>query len=562
MPWRLSLAACAVALGLGTLWAQEEFEPFDVYVDQEEVMARCGPGGEYYRTDPLRHGQRLVVYLETDTGWLGVRPPAGAFSWVPADAIEVDRSGRLGRVIEDGSLSWIGTHLGKARKYMWQVQLTQGESVTILGRAEREGPDGPQLWYRIEPPAGEFRWVHRDQVVDNPELLLRDKPRPGGRVAQAPLTVVDPAALVDVEREATKPSLLETARSILRPGGVDPILGRDTSTPPSANASTNSIDLIGLDAPEAIPLASAPLPATGQRSPAGAVAESLPMASQAVAPVVQPVVAMAPPSPLTPNTEAAIDSFEPIGSGVARAIQPPMVTIATEPTVRAIGTEPSATSSQVRPASGSEWVSSTPRQAPVDGNSSGADYSGWSIDRLQLELSRRMVGAARARDLEGLRLAADRLGEAASSESERQKALELGQRIRQYQSVAARREGEPLPSLGSAPSELPSQPISLAMGPSPPPGQVVLAGRGGADKPESEAAGYLVQVYSARPSSPPFALTDSSGRTTHYVTPLPGFNLRRYLNQHITVAGQTGYDTGLDTPHLIVGSAVRTPDQR
>jgi hypothetical protein len=39
----------------------DQFEPYDVYVDQEQVVARCGPGGGYYRTDPLRHGQKLEV---------------------------------------------------------------------------------------------------------------------------------------------------------------------------------------------------------------------------------------------------------------------------------------------------------------------------------------------------------------------------------------------------------------------------------------------------------------------------------------------------------------------
>jgi hypothetical protein len=125
----------------------------------------------------------------------------------------------------------------------------------------------------------------------------------------------------------------------------------------------------------------------------------------------------------------------------------------------------------------------------------------------------------------------------------------LTQRIEQFQSVARRRDGEPVTS----------GPQSLAGGGSSgaiPPGQVVLSG---GESPTTEAVGFLVQVYSARPDSPPFALTDSTGKTTHYVSPMPGVNLRRYLNQKLTIGGQIGYDTGLDTPHVIATTAVRSP---
>ena len=68
--------------------------------------------------------------------------------------------------------AWIGTHLGRARTYRWQVQLAEGEPVTVIGKSEREGPDGPQLWYRIVPPSGEYRWIHRDQIVNSSEELV------------------------------------------------------------------------------------------------------------------------------------------------------------------------------------------------------------------------------------------------------------------------------------------------------------------------------------------------------------------------------------------------------
>jgi hypothetical protein len=210
-----------------------------------------------------------------------------------------------------------------------------------------------------------------------------------------------------------------------------------------------------------------------------------------------------------------------------------------------------------------------------------ADLSGLSVDGLQSELSRKMIAAARAEELEGLRLAAEKIAASGVSQVDRQKGSELALRIRQYQSVAARRDGgSAVATAGAiAPAVFPPGQIApmgvfppgqiAPMGVFPPgqiapagvfpPGQIDLAGR---PATQPEASGYLVQVYSARPESPPFALTDATGRTTHYVSPNPGYNLRRFLNQHIIISGPAGHDTGLDTPHIIATSAVRSPDPR
>lgn len=652
----------------------DQFEPYDVYVDQEQVVARCGPGGEYYRTDPLRHGQKLEVYLEAEKGWLGVRPPEGSFSWVTADAIQLDRSGKVGKVIEDGTLSWIGTHLGKARKYLWQVQLAAEETVTILGRAEREGPDGPQLWYRIAPPAGEFRWVHRDQVVENPEELLRDKPKPNDRYAQGTPELAEPIAGEGSGSfaGAARTTIQEKARSILRPVAVEQAsvpsqqmmgqqamgqqsvvqqaLGQQRAgearrplTRPSQGVATGAVPLIALEAPEAIPVAVPgtrkpdwPTNDTAGLDPIGAIralaagalgrAPEGPAAAEAGAPLTPPSLpaSVAATSAASASIAAADrsleDGFEPIGSavvpnvaagvaqgvmpanvaapggGAARdvttsvvinpimttpvvtqpdvttsvvtnpvvsaAVNPPLVSIASQPAVRPIGAAGEQVVSEVRQAGGGWDASSGRGMIFAQGAVATASYtelSGLSIDALQSELSRKMIAAARAEELEGLRLAAEKIAASGLSPVDRQKGSELALRIRQYQSVAARRDGgsSVAPAGATAAAELP--PGQIAPAGVFPPGQIDLAGR---PATQPEASGYLVQVYSARPESPPFALTDATGRTTHYVSPNPGYNLRRFLNQHIIISGPAGHDTGLDTPHIIATSAVRSPDPR
>jgi len=636
----ITLGAAWFATGVSAQ-PEETFEPYDVYVDQDEVVARCGPGGNFYRTDPLRHGQRLEVYLETPDGWLGVRPPENSFCWVPADSIAMDRSGNLGQVTEAGTLAWIGTHLGKARKYMWQVQLSKGEEVTVLGRAEREGPDGPQMWYRISPPAGEFRWVHRDQVVDNPEMLLRDKPRPGEMLAMGVPTPLDddiePLDIPEPTKKKPQKGLMATAKSIL-------LNGAEEYSPSVANEERNGGRNPVADAPlrpmndrGAIPIAASAansdLSFAQSQSLAAQTAETANY-SQLVQPQSEQPQAMQVHYDLAAGRRAVgsgvADSgyanHEIASQQIARAAQPPLMSVTTEPMVRTIGAVDDeiagngAAQADGPTASDTNWVRGSARQprpnfgtaaanpqtgqslqiplpqsqsqsplppqmlmpsqqnsppnpaqsALSDGFQSAeprvpAAIVGGNVDSLQLELSRRMVAGARAADVEPVRQAAVRIAQTDMSETERQRARLLVQRIEQYQSIARRRDGDQTSSAVSTLQAAARSAGTVTI----PPGQVMLSGGGptpGGPTPGGsgslEAVGYLVQVYSARPDSPPFALTDAAGKTTHYVSPTPGVNLRRYLNQHISIGGQSGYETGLDTPHIIATAAVRSPKMR
>ena len=149
----------------------EDAAPYIVFVAEPSAFTRCGPGTDHYRTDPLRRGQELEVYVETADGWLGVRPPESSFCWMPADAVELSADETTATIREDKTVAWIGTRLGKARRYRWQVQLDAGEVVFVLGKNEREGSTGSKTWLRIVPPSGEFRWIHRADVVENAEQL-------------------------------------------------------------------------------------------------------------------------------------------------------------------------------------------------------------------------------------------------------------------------------------------------------------------------------------------------------------------------------------------------------
>jgi hypothetical protein len=75
--------------------------------------------------------------------------------------------------------------------------------------------------------------------------------------------------------------------------------------------------------------------------------------------------------------------------------------------------------------------------------------------------------------------------------------------------------------------------------------------------PASDASGWLVEVFSAQPGQPEFALTDDNGALIAYVQPSPGMNLRRYLKQPIGVYGIKGYLPHLSARQIVAERIVR-----
>ncbi|HQU45299.1 MAG: hypothetical protein B7Z73_09625 [Planctomycetia bacterium 21-64-5] len=65
-----------------------------------------------------------------------------------------------------------------------------------------------------------------------------------------------------------------------------------------------------------------------------------------------------------------------------------------------------------------------------------------------------------------------------------------------------------------------------------------------------DGVGRLTQLSSLDPRLPQFALVDATGRVSTYVSPAPGVNLRRYLNQDVGINGSLGYLPERQAQHL------------
>lgn len=184
----LRLLAIACATGLSSVALAQQF-PYTAYLNAPDVYLRSGPGENYYPVAKLDQGQQVEVYRHDPGGWYAIRPPAGSFSWVSAEFVE-PRQGNLGVVIGEHVVARVGSSFSDTRDVI-QVRLDRGEEVEILEAHEFNSGPAAQSWYKISPPAGEFRWLSgryldreladaapREPSPDHNLLLARQNRRP------------------------------------------------------------------------------------------------------------------------------------------------------------------------------------------------------------------------------------------------------------------------------------------------------------------------------------------------------------------------------------------------
>ncbi|HUP78222.1 MAG TPA: hypothetical protein VM260_06615 [Pirellula sp.] len=144
-------------------------------VHANKAIVRCGPADKYYSTSTLLNGASVDVYMETSDGWSGIRPPVGSHDWIPANIAYLLPGGKSAEIIEDKSPAWVGGDSADVSAFMWQMELVKSQQVQVLGEELQLTDDGKnQLWYRIAPPQGEFRWVKTSLLSDSPRISSND----------------------------------------------------------------------------------------------------------------------------------------------------------------------------------------------------------------------------------------------------------------------------------------------------------------------------------------------------------------------------------------------------
>ena len=194
--------------------------PYTAHIAADDVYIRSGPGKNYYPTSKLEMGEKVEIYRHDPGGWYAVRPVEGSFSWVSGRYLQPDNDG-LATATGDRIAARVGSEFSDIRDVI-QVRLHRGEVVEMLG--EKQFGDEPDsgTWYKIAPPAGEFRWVFgrfvdsdyrhsgvRKAPDGNSPLLDPDRP-PAEALATTPSlqstpTTQSPGTLVQAKVDPTVP---------------------------------------------------------------------------------------------------------------------------------------------------------------------------------------------------------------------------------------------------------------------------------------------------------------------------------------------------------------------
>ena len=145
-------------------------------IHTNKATIRSGPSERYYATSTLMSGATVDVYMETSDGWSGIRPPAGSHDWIPSNIAYLLPGGKSAEIIEEKSPAWVGSDSSDVPEFMWQMELVKSQQVQVLGEELQMAEDGKkQLWYRIAPPQGEFRWIKTSQLSDSPPIKSMDR---------------------------------------------------------------------------------------------------------------------------------------------------------------------------------------------------------------------------------------------------------------------------------------------------------------------------------------------------------------------------------------------------
>ena len=157
----LYVSCCLVVCCVTSLLATPPL-PYQAEIMSDHVVYRSGPGERYYVCGHLQRGEIVEVYQQQETGFLAIRPPRGASSWVLASDVAPTREESIGRIVRPRVISWIDSELSSASDDQWQVELKEDELVEILEKRSVPGQpaETADQYYRITPPSGEFRWIH------------------------------------------------------------------------------------------------------------------------------------------------------------------------------------------------------------------------------------------------------------------------------------------------------------------------------------------------------------------------------------------------------------------
>ena len=470
--------------------------PYNAYITAAESYAMSGPGmvGEY-RTERLERGQRVTVYQQVP-GWCAIRPPHGAHSWVEGKYLDVI-NGDTARVKIAKLPSFIGSNL-LSRRDKYQVTLDAGEVVQYVEITET----AHGVWFKIAPPAGEFRWVSSAE-------LGRDPTGDAASVATGPITTTPLNAANDPPPSYPGTSAANAASmdpALNAPGQISQWQSADSSRwrnlNPGTIVSTSGTGQVIAQAPQPQP------PYQAEPKNWSTAANPNPAATttaSASTPAVAGTIPLGGPAPATTAADGTVSKS--VMSGLDALELDLSAMLSEEPTA-------------------------------------------WNFSSFNQRSDRLLDQATSALERGKVRIFQNKIARFA----------EIKQRTLDQQALLASTPAlnKPTASTVAGAATPAASPFALPKTstdwvPGARPGSLIATqglGIGGPLKPPAtindpimgryDAIGTLSRVESSRPNAPKYALTEGK-KVLAFVSPGPGVELEAYVHQQIGIIGQKGY---------------------
>ncbi len=167
----VGLAGLLVAASAPRPASAREPQAYRAIVSDPEVKLRAGPSDKYPETGALKHGAEVVVEREEANGWLAIAAPKGSVSWIGwyfvQDLAKDSPTPKNGLVEGDVEVTLAAGKAGLAQPLeVRREKLPQGTIVLLIGQPVKFAG---KMWWPIEPPAGDVRYIPKTAVrLDKP----------------------------------------------------------------------------------------------------------------------------------------------------------------------------------------------------------------------------------------------------------------------------------------------------------------------------------------------------------------------------------------------------------
>jgi uncharacterized protein YgiM (DUF1202 family) len=153
IPASIGLAAGADSPAASATAVEALSYPYIAEITDDNVNIRSGPGTNYYHCGKLNTGDKVKVVASRHS-WSHIVPPAGSFSWISKQYVEVDPNNpQIGTVTGDSVRVYAGSDLLKPmHSTTVQMELNSGDKVELMGEEQDD-------YYKIAPPSGAYLWV-------------------------------------------------------------------------------------------------------------------------------------------------------------------------------------------------------------------------------------------------------------------------------------------------------------------------------------------------------------------------------------------------------------------